>query len=275
MSTPRLLAILAHPDDETLGVGPTLAKYAAEGAEVFLLTATRGQSGRFRGIRQDDARHPGPDVLARMRESELRAAAGVLGVREVTLLDYHDKQLDRADPPEVIESLARHLRRIRPEVVITFPPDGAYGHPDHVAISQFTAAAIVTAADPAFRSGTGKEAQPYSTPKLYFVAWTESMWTAYQSTFGPATSTVDGTERHAVAWPDWAITARIDTRRFAPTVWRAVMCHESQVGGHANLKDLPDEQRERVWESQTFFRVFSTVNGGRTLETDLFDGIRR
>jgi LmbE family N-acetylglucosaminyl deacetylase len=275
MSTPRLLAILAHPDDETLGVGPTLAKYAAEGVEIFLLTATRGQSGRFRGIRQDDARHPGPGALAGIRESELRAAAGILGVREVTVLDYHDRELDRARPPEAIECLAGHLRRIRPDVVITFPPDGAYGHPDHIAISQFTSSAIVTAADPAFRSGNGVAAQPYATPKLYYIAWTEPMWAAYQTTFGRAMTTVDGTERHAVVWPEWSITTRIETRRFAATVWRAIACHESQVGGHANLRDLSDEERERVWESQTFYRVFSTVNGGRALETDLFDGIRR
>jgi LmbE family N-acetylglucosaminyl deacetylase len=274
MSTPRLLAILAHPDDETLGVGPTLAKYAAEGVEVFLLTATRGQSGRFRGIRQDDGRHPGSVALAAIRDSELRSAAGALGVRELIVLDYHDRELDRASPSEVIECLAGHLRRIRPEVVITFPPDGAYGHPDHIAISQFALSAIVAAADPAFRPASGM-AQPHATPKLYYMAWTDSMWAAYQATFGPAMTTVDGSERRAVAWPDWSVTTRIDTRRFAPAVWRAVMCHESQVGGHPNLRDLSDEERERVWESQTFYRVFSTVNGGRTLETDLFEGLRR
>ena len=275
MSTPRLLAILAHPDDETLGVGPTLAKYAAEGVEVFLLTATRGQSGRFRGIRPDDARHPGPVALAGIRESELRAAAGVLGVREVTVLDYHDRALDRANALEAVACLTDHLRRIRPDVVVTFPPDGAYGHPDHIAISQFAASAIVAAADPAFRSGSGVTALPHATSKLYYMAWTESMWTAYEALFGTAMTTVDGTERHAVAWPEWTVTTTIETRRFAPTVWRAVACHESQVGGHANLRDLSDEERERVWESQTFYRVFSTVNGGRTRETDLFEGIQR
>jgi succinylarginine dihydrolase len=107
------------------------------------------------------------------------------------------------------------------------------------------------------------------------MAWTEPMWAAYQATFGTAMTTVDGTERHAVAWPEWSITTRIDTREFAPTVWRAIMCHESQVGAHANLRDLSDVERERVWETQTFYRVFSTVNGGRTLETGLFEGIRR
>ena len=97
-ATPRLMAVLAHPDDESLGVGGTLAKYASEGVDVFLLTATRGDSGRYRGYRPDDPRHPGPVALATIREAELRAAASVLGVREVSLLDYRDQHLDRCEP---------------------------------------------------------------------------------------------------------------------------------------------------------------------------------
>ena len=79
MLTPRLMAVLAHPDDESLGVGGTLAKYASEGVDVFLLTATRGDSGRYRGHRPDDHQHPGPLALAKIREAELRAAASALG----------------------------------------------------------------------------------------------------------------------------------------------------------------------------------------------------
>src|ERR1700757_1041376 len=100
MQTLRLMAVLAHPDDESLGVGGTLAKYASEGAEVFLLTATRGDHGRFRGYPFDDPRHPGPSALAKIREVELRAAAAALGVREVSILNYRDQFLDRADPRE-------------------------------------------------------------------------------------------------------------------------------------------------------------------------------
>ena len=137
------MAVLAHPDDESLGVGGTLAKYAAEGVDVFLLTATRGDSGKYRGHRSDDPQHPGPEVLASLREAELRAAATVLGVHDVVVLDYHDQQLDRVDAHEAVSSIAEHLRRVRPDVVVTFGPDGAYGHPDHIAISQLTTAAIV------------------------------------------------------------------------------------------------------------------------------------
>jgi LmbE family N-acetylglucosaminyl deacetylase len=83
MQALRLMAVLAHPDDESLGVGGTLAKYASEGVETFLLTATRGDGGRYRGHRAGEAQHPGASALAKIRETELHAAAEVLGVRDV------------------------------------------------------------------------------------------------------------------------------------------------------------------------------------------------
>src|SRR5262249_18982490 len=151
MQTLRLMAVLAHPDDESLGVGGTLAKYASEDVEVFLITATRGDSGRYRGLRADDPQHPGPSALANIRETELRAAASALVIIEVSLLDFRDQQLDRANPREAVAAIVQHIRRVHPQVVVTFGPEGAYGHPDHIAISQFTTAATVAAADPTFR----------------------------------------------------------------------------------------------------------------------------
>src|SRR5205823_395884 len=220
--------------------------------------------------------HPGAAALAAIREGELRAAAQVLGVREVALLDYLDQQLDRADPRDVVAAIAAHLRRIRPDVVVTFGPDGAYGHPDHIAISQFTTAAIVAAADRAFvPDGIEADALPHSVSKLYYIAWPESAWAAYQAAFRQMISSVDGVERQATAWPDWAITTVIDTRAFWPTVWDAISCHESQVTAYERLKDLSPEHHEALWGWQSFYRAFSTVNGGRARETDLFEGIRR
>jgi LmbE family N-acetylglucosaminyl deacetylase len=87
------------------------------------------------------------------------------------------------------------------------------------------------------------------------------------------TSTVDGVERHATPWPDWAITTAIDTSEVWPTVWRAVSCHESQLAAYARLRDLPDEHHRTLWGSQSFYRAFSLVNGGRIRETDLFEGV--
>src|SRR4030095_3985094 len=141
MRTARLMAVLAHPDDESLGVGGTLTKYASDGVDVHLLTATRGDAGRYRGLRPDDPQHPGPVAPAAIREAELPPAGAVLGIRHVSLLDFQDRYLDRADPRQAVASIAGHFRQVRPDVVVTFGPDGAYGHPDHIAISQFTTAA--------------------------------------------------------------------------------------------------------------------------------------
>jgi len=256
------MAVLGHPDDESLGVGGTLAKYATEGVDVFLLTATPGDRGRYRDYRFGDPQHPGAPALASIRERELRAAASVLGVRDVALLHYHDQELDRVNPREAIPAIVEHLRRVQPDVIITFGPDGAYGHPDHIAISQLTTAAIVAAADPAIS-------------KLYYIAWPASTWAAYQSAFKKLTSTVDGVERQVVPWPDWEITTVIDTRPFCQTVWRAISCHESQMSVYTQLEHLSPQHRDAVWGAQCFYRVFSTVNGGRARETDLFEGIRK
>jgi len=270
----RLMAVLAHPDDESLGVGGTLAKYASQGVEVFLLTATRGDGGRYRGLRSDDERHPGRQALGTIRETELRAAAGELGVREVTLLDYPDQHLDDADHGEAVARIAAHLRRIRPDVVITFGPDGAYGHPDHVAISQFTTAAIVAAANAGFLvEGSGATEPPHAVSKLYYIAWPESTWSAYQAAVKRLSVTVDGIERLANPWPDWSITTSVDTTDVWPTVWRAVSCHESQLATYKGLQDLTPEHQRTLWGTQSFYRAFSMVNGGRARETDLFEGI--
>jgi LmbE family N-acetylglucosaminyl deacetylase len=160
------MCVLAHPDDESLGTGGTLAKYAAEGVETFLVTATRGERGRF-GRAGD---RPGVDVVGRVRETELMAAARELGVREVTLLGYPDGALDSVDPAAAQEVIAGHLRRVRPHVVVTFGPEGAYGHPDHIAISQLTTAAIVRSAD-----------REFAVSKLYHIAWSAQTWAAYQT----------------------------------------------------------------------------------------------
>jgi LmbE family N-acetylglucosaminyl deacetylase len=270
----RLMAVLAHPDDESLGVGGTLAKYAGEGCEVSLLTATRGDAGRYRTYPAGHPEHPGSSALGAIREAELRSAAAALGIRDVALLDYPDRYLDRSDPHEAIARIAGHLRRNRPDVVITFGPDGAYGHPDHIAISQLTAAAIVTAADPAFASQGTDGGRTHAVSKLYYIAWPQSTWAGYQAAFKTLTSTVDGVERQTVPWPDWAITTRIDTRHLWPTVWRAVSCHQSQMAAYEKLGELSPAHHEALWGSQSFYRAFSAVNVGRTPETDLFEGIR-
>jgi LmbE family N-acetylglucosaminyl deacetylase len=260
----RLMLVAAHPDDETLGFGGVLARYASEGVETSLLTATRGERGRYQAHRFGTPEHPGAAALARIREAELRDAAAALGIGRVRLLDYEDQQLDRADVREAVALIAGEIRQARPQVVMTFAPDGAYGHPDHIAISQLTTAGIVAAA--------AHPSAPHHVQKLYYLAWGERQWALYQRAFKKLVSVVDGVERQATPWPDWAMTTRIDTQAWGPQVWRAVTCHASQIGASSALEGLGGTDRDALWNSLTFYRVFSLVNGGRGLETDLFEG---
>jgi LmbE family N-acetylglucosaminyl deacetylase len=262
------MAVLAHPDDESLGFGGTLARYGKEGVQTFLVTATRGENGRA-GLSKSNS----PEQLGQVREAELRAAASVLAISEVCFLDYIDGALDRVDSAEAIDKIAAHIRRLRPDVVLTFGPEGAYGHPDHIAISQLTTSAIVHAA----YQGAGPrsaEYPPHRVAKLYYLAWTRNKWDVYQAALKKLTSKVDGVERQATPWRDWAITTVIDTAKYWPIVWRAVSCHESQISAYQNLQSLRAEQHEALWGTQEFYRVLSMVNGGRKVESDLFEGLQ-
>ena len=265
----RMMCVLAHPDDESLGVGGSLARYASEGIDTYVVMATRGERGRYGDI----AEKPPMAVIAETRAQELLAAAKVLGVKEVSFLDYIDGDLDQADPAEAVARIVRHLRRVRPDVVVTFGPDGGYGHVDHIAISQFTVSAVICAADPGYRTEDHQIAHRVS--KLYFMAWTNGKWAAYQDAFKDLKYSVDGIERRATPWPDWEITTEIDTTGFWQTVWKAVQCHKTQLSIYSKLRELPDDLHKGLWGSQEFYRVFSLVNGGREREKDLFDGLRR
>lgn len=150
----KLMCVFAHPDDKTLGAGGILARYAAQGVETYLLTATRGERGWY--DRKDD--YPGKEALSKIREAELCAAAEALGLMDMRFSDYIDGDLDRADPNRAVEKIVHHLRRVRPQVVVTFDPSRAYGHPDHIAICQFTSTDLVVAAESAYPlPGAGME----------------------------------------------------------------------------------------------------------------------
>jgi LmbE family N-acetylglucosaminyl deacetylase len=269
----KLLAVLAHPDDESLGFGGTFAKCAAEGIETFLVTATRGERGRFgpQGERGD------PVEVGQAREAELRAAAAVLGIREVCVLGFPDGAVDNVPAATAVRAIVPHIRRIRPDVIVTFGPEGAYGHPDHIAISQFTTAATVCAADGGYRIDGGSPMDsfaPHRAPKLHYLAWRKNKWDAYQAAFRKLTSMVDGVERQAHPWPDWAVTTELDTSALWPVVWKAVCCHRTQMSIYGRLEHLTEEQQTALWGSQEFYRVYSSLNSGRKQENDLFEGLR-
>src|SRR2546421_6018019 len=219
----KLLCVFAHPDDESLGNGGILAKYTAEGIETSLIVATRGERGWW----GNEEEYPGLEAFGKRREAEVLAAAKVLGLRQVESLDYVDGELDQADPAEAIAKIVGHLRSVRPDVVVTFGPDGAYGHPDHIAICQFTTAAIVEAANPT--SLNYRDLAPHSVSKLYYMAPTQQLGVAYQVVFGDLVMHVDGVERRGIGWLEWVITTRIDTKDYRQNACEAVLWHQSQL----------------------------------------------
>ncbi len=264
----KLMCVLAHPDDESLGNGGILAKYAAEGIKTYLVTATRGERGWF----GDERDYPGPETLGKLRENELLDAAEVLDIGYVDFLDYIDGDLDSAHPAEVIAKIVGHIRHTRPDVIVTFGPDGGDGHPDHIAISQFTTAAIVEAANP--NSVYYQNMAPHCISKLYYMTVSEEVSTVYQSVFGNMVMHIDEAKRSLVKQPDWLVTTRIDTWKYWRTVSRAISCHQTQLPAYHVLEQLSEEQRKMLWGTGCYYRAFSLVNGGRKVEEDMFEGLR-
>ena len=168
----RMLVSLAHPDDESFGMGGTLAYYAAQGVEITLICATRGEAGEV-----EPELLEGYENIAELRTAELMCAAEHLGLKEVIFLDYRDSGMagspdnDHPDsfvgqPVEVVaERLVGYIRQLRPQVVVTFDPVGGYHHPDHIAIHDATVKAFATAHDGDQYPG---EHPPFQPDRLYF-----------------------------------------------------------------------------------------------------------
>jgi len=264
----RLLAVFPHPDDESLGLGSTLARYSSEGVETFLLCATRGERGWF----DSAGPNPGLEGVARIREAELRCAAENLGLHEVSFLDYIDGDVDQARPEEIIGKIVSHIRRIKPQVVVTFGPDGAYGHPDHIALSQFTNAALVCAADRNFVDANLQP--PHRVLKLYYMVDPQDIVNVANEAFGGISMEIDGVTRSHVSWPDWQITTWLDNNNYLDRVQKAMLCHKSQIPGYHPIDQWSLAELARIFGTGHFYRAFSLVNGGRKVETDLFEGLR-
>jgi LmbE family N-acetylglucosaminyl deacetylase len=260
----KLMCIVAHPDDETLGAGGMLARYSAEGVETSLVCATRGERG-WAGSPQD---HPGLDAVGQPREQELIQAVRMLGLHQMYLLDYGDGDLDQIDPGEIVPKIASIIRKVRPQVVVTFDPKGAYGHPDHIAICQYTHSALILSAD----SCAPLDGNPHQVLKLYYMVETPELLELYRTLFGSASLQVDGIERQPAAWENWAVTTRVDTHAFRDVVWQAATCYHSKFSADDALRSAL--ACSTLWDSQTFFRAMSLVNSGRAVEDDLFAGIR-
>jgi LmbE family N-acetylglucosaminyl deacetylase len=160
---PRILGVFAHPDDETFCAGGTLAKYVSEGWEAMVVSATTGQAGQIR-----DARIATRRTLGAARERELHESCRRLGVQHVLTLDYMDGTLQDVDGRELAGAVVEVIRAFRPDVVITFGEDGAYGHPDHIAISVATSAACGLSSDAEhFPEQIAAGLRPYRPSRLY------------------------------------------------------------------------------------------------------------
>ena len=266
--TARLMAVLAHPDDESLGVGRHAReirvrrrrRLSADRHARRQRPLPRPSSGRSASI-------PGPLALATSARRNCalpRRCWGFARSRCSTTTTSISTVRTRATRSR---ASSRHLRRVRPDVVVTFGPDGAYGHPDHIAISQFTTAAIVAAADAAF-AGDGDEA-PCRRMRCR-----SSITSPGRHRRGPPTRRRSRScSPQSTAWsgrPRRGPTGRsprvIDTRDVWPTVWRAIVLPRVAGRGLRAVEDLSPEHHEALWGWQTFYRAFSTVNGGRARE---------
>jgi LmbE family N-acetylglucosaminyl deacetylase len=265
----KLLVIFAHPDDESMGMGGTLAKYAAEGVETYYICASRGERGWF----GSEEANPGLERLGEIRTNELENAVKELGMRGLYFLDYIDGDVDQANHEEAIGKIVIHIRNIKPQVIVTFPPDGNYGHPDHIAIGQFTSAAIVCAANPSYIDSQGQS--PHRVLKLYYMVDSESFINLVAPFMGDMSFRVNDQLRGEIPWKEWMITTRIAMAEHCCQALRAIRCHESQLPSLGALAEAHDDAVTAVLAMQgTFYRAYSLVNGGREVESDLFTGIR-
>ena len=275
-----LLAVLAHPDDETFGTGGTLALYASRDVRVHLVCATRGEVGTV-----DPKLLEGHASVAELRQHELECAAQYLGLAGVHFLDYRDSGMPGAadnDHPsalaaapieEVADKIIEWIRRLKPQVVITFDPIGGYRHPDHIAIHNATVLAFEAAGDPA--KGT-VGLPPHRPDKLYFSTFRRP-WLRHGvrllRLFGQdprrwgRNKDIDLVD---IAQSQFPVHAHVDIRPVSERKARATACHASQAmprpGGLGRyLFRLSDAE-------EVYMRAYPLPTPGLQ-ERDLFEGI--
>lgn len=278
-----LLVVLAHPDDESFGTGGTIAYYAQRGVEVHLVCATRGEAGEVAPEYLQ-----GFSSIADLRVSELRCAAGILGLKGVHFLDYRDSGMpgsaDNAHPQalvnvpleEVASKVARLVRRLQPQVLVTFDPIGGYKHPDHIAIHKAAVRAFELAGDPGFAD----ELPPYQPQKLYYHLFPKGMmrWAVRllpllgkdPRRFG---KNGDIDILSIVQEGEFPVHAHIDYRAVDEQRQAASACHASQLGGMPQRGPLAWLMRRGPRVDQ-YMRAVPQVQG-KVRERDLFEGVQK
>jgi N-acetyl-1-D-myo-inositol-2-amino-2-deoxy-alpha-D-glucopyranoside deacetylase len=277
--TQTLLALFAHPDDEAFGTGGTLAHYAAAGADVTLVCATRGEVGEI--VEGVDAT---PETLGQVREAELRCAADTVGVRQLIFLGYRDSGMagttENADPrafvnapaDEVVPQLVGIIRRVRPQVVVTFEPNGGYGHPDHIAIHRHTVAAFRAAADAALYP---EEGPAWQAARLFYSAIPRSFFLQMRdelAALGEDTGDFARFEEAGAGWPDDKVNVTLDVSDTVDAKWSALECHRTQFGPGNLFRRLPDAALKRMMSREYFALAWPEPAPGARFN-DLFDGM--
>ncbi len=237
---PRLLFVHAHPDDETLMTGGTIAHYIARGADVHVVTCTLGEEGEVIGERYAQLAVDAADQLGGYRISELTAALTALGGGEPNFLGgpghWRDSGMDGAEPRhrqrftdadmrEAVGELVAIIRRLRPHVVVTYDPNGGYGHPDHIQAHLVTTEAVAASA------GDDYPGAPWQVPKFY---WTVSSTSAMGAGLDSLADVPDGWVRVSIddvpfGYPDDKIDAVIDARNQMSAKVDALRAHATQV----------------------------------------------
>jgi LmbE family N-acetylglucosaminyl deacetylase len=217
-----LLAVFAHPDDETFATGATLARYASEGVHIVLYCATDGEAGKTSGLPVSS-----PSQLGRLRRKELHAACEILGVGYIEHGSHADGKLAAADPYNVIGEIVSLIRGWQPDVVITFGPEGApTQHPDHCAISRLATAAFFLAGTNAYAQQLSSDLQPHRATRLCYVTWpTPEPESRYQ---------IEGQPIHL----------SIDARPWNGKKMEAYEAHRSQHQHRANFEEYAMVERE-------------------------------
>jgi len=253
--TLALLVVFAHPDDESFGPAATLAQYVAQGVRITLLCATRGEVGEI-----SDPHLATPETLGQVREEELRCACRVIGIQEWRVLGYRDGQMSSYDPQEVEGKVVRAIREVRPQVVLTFGPDGISGHLDHITTGKATTDAFFSAGDEErFSEHMAEGLFPHKAQKLYYVAVPRSRFRAMSLDL-PGTC-------------DDRITTVIDVVPFLEVKKRALACHKTQLPPGNIFAQMSNEEIRRWWGKEHFVLAASRVGLPSEKETDLFSGL--
>lgn len=281
--TKKILAVLAHPDDESFGLGGTLALYAKRGYETYLICATRGEAGTV-----DEEHLEGFKDTAELRTHELMNAARHLGLKEVIFLGYRDSGMTgmeanhhpdaqiRHPIEEVAGRIVKHIRAIKPDVVITFDPIGGYKHPDHIHIHRATVFAFANADNPTFYPEAGELFKPKALYFHVFPSWFLKWAVRLMPLFGKnprkwgRNGDIDLTDLIA----DFPVHVSIDIRPVAEMKRRAGAAHASQGGGiTASRLSLFGMMTWLFGGKEDFMRAYPPVDGHFRKQRDLFDGI--